>query len=130
MRNEQAVIGSIGRKNGLKKDSGRVYPCRDKNGRKRLRAILPQNQSGFIIGDYLTAGYNSNFGVWEIANFVYLTATIDAAVWGAELAIRESNSRIYIVEPTGGIDDGPNLTFIRFPGNPTRSYRTREPMGY
>ena len=79
-------------------------------------------------GDYLKAGYNSNFGEREKANYIYLTATMDAAIWGAELAVGEGKGRIYIVEPTGAIDDDPNLTDMRFPGNPTRSYRTHEPL--
>jgi len=53
---------------------------------------------------------------------------MDAAKWGAELAVGDGNGRIYIVEPTGPIDDDPNLTDMRFPGNPTRSYRTRAPV--
>src|SRR6185312_8113955 len=56
-------------------------------------------------------------------NFVYLSATLDAATWGAELAVGEGRGRIYIVEPTGSIEDDPNLTNKRFPGNPTKSYR-------
>jgi rifampin ADP-ribosylating transferase len=62
------------------------------------------------------------------ANFVYLTATLDAAIWGAELAMGGGPGRIYRVEPTGPIDDDPNLTDKRFPGNPMRSYRTRQPL--
>ena len=79
-------------------------------------------------GDLLKAGYASNYGEQKKANFIYLTATMDAAMWGAELAQGEGNGRIYIVEPTGTMDDDPNLTDMRFPGNPTRSYRTREPL--
>ena len=79
-------------------------------------------------GDFLEAGYASNFGEREKANYIYLSATMDAAIWGAELAIGEGRGRIYIVEPTGAIDDDPNLTDIRFPGNPTRSYRTTMPL--
>jgi Rifampin ADP-ribosyl transferase len=59
---------------------------------------------------------------------VYLTATLDAATWGAELAVGEGPGRIYRVELTGPFEDDPNLTDKRFPGNPTRSYRTREPL--
>jgi len=59
---------------------------------------------------------------------VYLTATLDAATWGAELAAGDGRGRIYIVEPTGPIEDDPNLTDKKFPGNPTRSFRTREPL--
>lgn len=79
-------------------------------------------------GDLLEPGYTSNFGKGEKANFVYLTATMDAATWGAELALGEGQGRIYRVEPLGKIENDPNLTDKRFPGNPTRSYRTREPI--
>ena len=80
------------------------------------------------VGDYLKAGFASNFGEQEKANYVYLTASLDAAIWGAELSLGDRKGKIYIVEPTGRIDDDPNLTDMRFPGNPTRSYRTREPI--
>ena len=79
-------------------------------------------------GDLLEPGYSSNFGEGRAANFIYMTATLDAATWGAELAIGDGPGRIYEVEPTGPIEDDPNLTDQRFPGNPTRSYRTRDPL--
>lgn len=79
-------------------------------------------------GDPIEPGFASNFGKREAAAFVYFTATLDAATWGAELAIGEGRGRIYIVEPTGPYEDDPNLTDQRFPGNPTRSYRTRAPL--
>jgi hypothetical protein len=75
-------------------------------------------------GDLIEPGYGSNYGDRR-AGYVYLTATLDAATWGAELALGEQPGRIYIVEPTGPIEDDPNLTDKRFPGNPTRSYRSR-----
>ncbi|MCL1795313.1 MAG: NAD(+)--rifampin ADP-ribosyltransferase [Clostridia bacterium] len=80
------------------------------------------------IGELLTLGYKSNYGKRKIANFIYFTATLDAAVWGAELADGEGRGRIYRVEPTGVYEDDPNLTDKKFPGNPTRSYRTRHPL--
>lgn len=79
-------------------------------------------------GDLLVPGHRSNFGTGRSANHVYLTATLDAATWGAELAAGDGPGRIYRVEPTGPIEDDPNLTNQRFPGNPTRSYRTRDPV--
>ena len=79
-------------------------------------------------GDLLEPGYSSNFGERRKASYVYLTATVDAATWGAELAAGEGPGRIYQVEPTGPFEDDPNLTDKRFPGNPTRSYRTRKPL--
>ena len=80
------------------------------------------------VGELLEAGKSSNFGEGKTANFVYLTATMDAAVWGAELALGDAPGRIYVVEPTGPFEDDPNLTDTKFPGNRTRSYRTREPL--
>lgn len=79
-------------------------------------------------GDLIAPGYRSNFGKQKPAKFIYLTATLDAATWGAELALGEGPGRIYIVEPTGPIEDDPNLTDKKFPGNPTKSYRSREPL--
>lgn len=80
------------------------------------------------VGDLIGRGFVSNYGSRRQANFVYLTATLEAATWGAELAVGEGQGRIYIVEPTGPVEDDPNLTNKRFPGNPTRSYRSREPL--
>lgn len=79
-------------------------------------------------GDLLEPHYVSNYGTRKKANFVYLTATLDAAVWGAELAVGDQPGRIYRVVPLGPIEDDPNLTDKKFPGNPTRSYRTRHPL--
>jgi len=80
------------------------------------------------VGDMLEPGYNSNYGERKKANYVYLTATLDAATWGAELAVGDGAGRIYRVEPTGSIEDDPNLTDKKYPGNPTRSYRTQHPL--
>jgi rifampin ADP-ribosylating transferase len=80
------------------------------------------------VGDLIEAGRSSNYGARKNAAFVYLTGTLDAATWGAELAIGDEPGRIYIVEPTGPIEDDPNLTDKKFPGNPTRSFRTRAPL--
>jgi hypothetical protein len=77
-------------------------------------------------GDLIEPGNASNYGKRKPAAYVYLTATLDAAIWGAELAVGAAPGRIYIVEPTGPIEDDPNLTNKRFPGNPTKSYRSRE----
>lgn len=78
-------------------------------------------------GDLIEPGRPSNYAR-EPAAFVYLTATLDAATWGAELAIGDGRGRIYIVEPTGPIEDDPELTDKKFPGNPTRSFRTTAPL--
>ena len=79
-------------------------------------------------GDLIGPGYASNYGKRKKAAYVYLTATLEAATWGAELALGAGPGRIYIVEPTGAFEDDPNLTDRKFPGNPTKSYRTREPL--
>jgi len=80
------------------------------------------------VGDLVAPGHASNYGKRKQAAFVYLSATLDAAAWGAELAVGAGRGRIYIVAPTGTIEDDPNLTDKRFPGNPTRSYRSRAPF--
>ena len=85
-------------------------------------------KADLLPGDLLQPGYSSNFGERRTANFIYLTATLDAATWGAELAVGEGPGRIYRVEPTGPFENDPNLTDKKFPGNPTRSYRTRKPL--
>jgi len=79
-------------------------------------------------GDLITAGFGSNYGAGKQASWVYLTGTLEAAIWGAELAAGDGRERIYIVEPTGEIVDDPNLTDTKFPGNPTWSFRSRAPL--
>jgi hypothetical protein len=80
------------------------------------------------IGELIQVGNQSNFGERKNAKYIFLTATLDAAIWGAELAIGEGRERIYIVEPTGAIEDDPDLTDKKFPGNPTKSYRSIHPF--
>lgn len=82
------------------------------------------------IGDLLEPQHLSNYQDKK-SNYIYFTATLDAAKWGAELAIsksKDSKERIYIVEPLGDFENDPNLTDKRFPGNPTRSYRSKSPL--
>jgi rifampin ADP-ribosylating transferase len=80
-------------------------------------------------GDLIEPGHRANFGRLDRGTtYVYLTGTLDAATWGAELALGERRGRIYVVEPVGSIEDDPNLTDAKFPGNPTKSYRSREPL--
>ncbi|RNI28396.1 NAD(+)--rifampin ADP-ribosyltransferase [Rufibacter immobilis] len=79
-------------------------------------------------GDLITPGFHSNYGQRKKAAFVYFAATLDAAIWGAELALGDTPGRIYLVEPTGPFEDDPNLTDKKFPGNPTKSYRTRDAL--
>lgn len=80
------------------------------------------------IGDLIKAGYTSNYGQQKNAKYIFLSATLDAAIWGAELAFGEGQERIYLVEPTGEIEDDPDLTDKKFPGNPTKSYRSTQPF--
>ena len=80
------------------------------------------------LGDEIKPGYQSNYGKRKHAVYVYLTATLDAAIWGAELALGEGRGHIYIVQPTGAIEDDPNLTDKKYPGNPTKSYRTKSAL--
>jgi rifampin ADP-ribosylating transferase len=91
-------------------------------------ALFHGTKADLRVGDLLEPGRTSNFGQGRTAGHVYVTATLDAATWGAELAKGEGRGRIYVVEPTGDLEDDPNVTDKRFPGNPTRSYRTREPV--
>lgn len=79
------------------------------------------------IGDLLEAKNPSNYQDKK-SNFIYFTATLEAAKWGAELAAGDQQERIYIVEPLGDFENDPNLTDKRFPGNPTRSYRSKSPL--
>lgn len=79
-------------------------------------------------GDHIVVGHRSNFTADQALSWVYFTATLDAAIWGAELAAGEGAERIYVVEPTGAFEDDPNLTDKRFPGNPTMAYRSRDPL--
>src|SRR5262245_33043736 len=80
-------------------------------------------------GDLIKPGQTPNFGNRaRTTTYVYMARTLDAATWGAELASGEGPGRIYIVEPTGPIEDDPNLTDKRFRGNPTKSFRSREPL--
>jgi rifampin ADP-ribosylating transferase len=89
---------------------------------------LHGTKADLAAGDLLVSRRESNFEAGRVMNYVYFTATLDAAVWGAELANGEGRGRIYIVEPTGEFEDDPNLTDKKFPGNPTQSFRSREPL--
>lgn len=79
------------------------------------------------IGDLLEPKYQSNYQDKK-SNYIYFTATLEAAKWGAELASSDSRERIYLVEPMEDFENDPNLTDKRFPGNPTRSYRSQAPL--
>jgi len=89
---------------------------------------LHGTKADLAVGDLLVPGRESNFEGGRVMNHVYFTATLDAAVWGAELAAGDGRGRIYVVEPSGEFEDDPNVTDKKFPGNPTRSYRSRAPL--
>ena len=80
------------------------------------------------LGDFIEVSFESNYGQRKNAKYIFLTATLDAAIRGAELAAGEGRERIYLVEPTGPIEDDPDLTDRKFPGNPTKSYRSLHPF--
>jgi len=80
------------------------------------------------VGQFLTAGFRSNYRSEIVMNHIYFTALPDGAGLAAELAAGEGAPRVYVVEPTGAFEDDPNVTDKKFPGNPTRSYRSTEPL--
>lgn len=80
------------------------------------------------IGDFLAAGYKSNYQPEITMNHIYFSALTQAAGLAAELARGEGEPRVYVVEPTGVFEDDPNVTDKKFPGNPTRSYRSADPI--
>ncbi|MBO9520806.1 MAG: NAD(+)--rifampin ADP-ribosyltransferase [Nocardioidaceae bacterium] len=94
----------------------------------REGVYLHGTKADLVVGDLLVHGRESNFESGRTMNYVYFTATLDAATWGAELAAGEGRGRIYRVEPTGPFEDDPNVTDKRFPGNPTQSFRSRDPI--
>ena len=79
-------------------------------------------------GALLAPGWTSNYGTAKPLSWIYFSAALESAVWGCEVAAGDARERIYIVEPTGHWFDDPNLTDKKFPGNPTRSYRSRAPL--
>lgn len=84
-------------------------------------------RADLAIGDMLGVGRRSNYRAAPMS-WIYFSAALESAIWGCELAAGDGRERIYIVEPTGDWFDDPNLTDKKFPGNPTRSYRSRSPL--
>jgi hypothetical protein len=80
------------------------------------------------VGDLLTAGFGSNYHHEVIMNHIYFTALVNGAGLAAALAKGDGRERVYVVEPTGSFENDPNVTDKKFPGNPTRSYRTQAPL--
>ncbi|GGA90017.1 NAD(+)--rifampin ADP-ribosyltransferase [Ornithinibacillus halotolerans] len=99
----------------------------DKKDVLDLGPFFHGTKAALKIGDLLEPQHLSNYQNKK-SNYIYFTATLEAAKWGAELAKSESKERIYIVEPLGDFENDPNLTDKRFPGNPTRSYRSKSPL--
>ena len=91
------------------------------------QVFLHGTRADLKVGDLIAVGYASNFDERTLS-WVYFTATMHAAKWGSALAKGPGAERIYVVEPTGTFEDDPNVTDKKFPGNPTRSYRAREPL--
>ena len=89
---------------------------------------LHGTKADLAVGELLVPGRESNFERGRVMNYVYFTATLDAATWGAELSAGEGRGRIYVVEPLGAFEDDPNLTDKKFLGNPTQSFRSSEPL--
>src|SRR5699024_4903718 len=88
-------------------------------------ALFHGTKVNLAVGDLIRPGYPSNFASGRTSNHVYVTATLDAAAWGAELAAGTGGGRVYIVEPTGEVRGEANVTDKRCPGHPARSYRSR-----
>lgn len=106
---------------------------KNKSDNKSIQSPFSQTffhgtKANLNIGDFIEIGLSSNYGQKNKAKYIYLTATLDAAIWAAELAFGEGRERIYLIEPTGPIEDDPNLTDKKFPGNPTKSYRSKHPF--
>ena len=137
----------VGRAFGLRHHIGhaRAWRARGRDGTEYVRRVsddgeptpfevyqpgvfLHGTKADLDVGALLVPGRQSNFEAGRLMNYVYFTATLDAATWGAELAVGEGRGRIYVVEPTGDFEDDPNVTNKRFPGNPTQSFRSREPL--
>jgi len=79
-------------------------------------------------GDLLTPGFRSNYRPEVVMNHIYFTALVGGAGLAAELAAGDGEPRVYAVEPTGAFENDPNVTDKKFPGNPTRSYRSDAPL--
>jgi len=99
-----------------------------RNIKEFSQSFFHGTKAALNVGDFIIAGNKSNYEEERRSKYVYLTSNLNIAVWAAELAAGESASKIYVVEPTGEWENDPNVTDKRFPGNPTRSYRTLEPL--
>ena len=130
-------IGQIGDASAISGQKSAGHPSMSCCSREPLRVtgevtewpLYHGTRADLKPGDLIKPGHTPNFGnKARTTTYVYLSRTLDAATWGAELAVGEGLGRIYIVEPTGEIEDDPNLTNKKFRGNPTKSFRSREPL--
>lgn len=130
-------IGRVGEASKLTGSGSPPHPSMSLASREPLRVtgevtdwpLYHGTRADLRAGDLIEPGRTPNFGTRErTTNFVYFTRTLDAATWGAELAEGDGAGRIYIVEPTGPIEDDPNLTNAKFRGNPTKSFRSHAPL--
>jgi Rifampin ADP-ribosyl transferase len=130
-------IGQIEDASGLPDQKSPGHPSMSWRSREPLRVtgevtewpLYHGTRADLKPGDLIKPGHTPNFGNNDrTTTYVYLTRTLDAATWGAELAVGEGPVKIYIVEPTGPIEDDPNLTNKKYPGNPTKSYRSGDPL--
>lgn len=92
------------------------------------QTYLHGTKASLSLGDYIVPGYTTNYDQDKKSKYVFLTSTLDAAIWATELAEGDGEPKIYLVEPTGPIEDDPDLTNQKFPGNPTCSYRSTSPL--
>lgn len=92
------------------------------------RTYFHGTKADLKVGDLIVVGFNSNFGQRKNAKYIFLTGTLDAAICGAELAFGDGPERVYLVEPTGEVENDPDLTDQKFPGNPTQSFRSTHPF--
>jgi len=91
-------------------------------------AYFHGSKADLRVGDFLGSGHPSNYRPGHMSNHVYMTKVLDGAVLAAEMATGEGRCRVYVVEPQGRVEDDPNVTDKKFPGNPTHSYRSRNPL--
>lgn len=99
-----------------------------KNTPDEIEPFYHGTKADLPVGSLIEPGFTSNYGSQRKSNFVYFSATLDASIWGAELALGDQKERIYLVQPNGDYEDDPNLTDKKFPGNATKSYRSRNAL--
>jgi hypothetical protein len=132
-----AATGALQNAEGRPGDTPSPHPAMSWRSREPLEVLREVTEwthyhgtrARFGPGDVIEPGHAANYGARpRAANFVYFARTLDAAIWAAELAAGTGPGRIYVVDPTGEIEDDPNVTNARFRGNPTQSFRSRSPL--